>query len=154
VRWIERRGRRHAHLSLASVPLDLAPILKGALFDRVETVVLTSATLAAGGEFTFLEERLGLDLEPSRVMVREVLPSPFDFAAQCLFGIPTICPTRGTTSRAMTRLWRACCSSWARPQTGDVLLVHEPRGAATHGGRRAGRIGRALAAAGSGGGTA
>ncbi|OLC73376.1 MAG: hypothetical protein AUH78_13885 [Gemmatimonadetes bacterium 13_1_40CM_4_69_8] len=92
VRWIERRGRRHANLSLASVPLDLAPILKSALFDRVETVVLTSATLAAGREFTFLEERLGLDLEPSRVMVREILPSPFDFAAQCLFGIPTDLP--------------------------------------------------------------
>src|SRR2546426_1119730 len=92
VRWIERRGRRHANLSLASVPLDLAPILKSALFDRVETVVLTSATIAAGREFTFLEQRLGLDLEPSRVMVREILPSPFDFAAQCLFGIPTDLP--------------------------------------------------------------
>ncbi len=92
VRWIERRGRRHAHLSLASVPLDLAPILKSALFDRVETVVLTSATLAAGRDFTFLEDRLGLDLEPSRVKVREILPSPFDFAAQCVFGIPTDLP--------------------------------------------------------------
>jgi len=54
--------------------------------------VLTSATLAAGGEFTFLEERLGLSLPPSRVVIREVLPSPFDFPAQCLFGIPTDIP--------------------------------------------------------------
>src|SRR2546426_6602034 len=46
---------------------DLAPILKDNLFDRVETVVLTSATLAAGGDFSYLEERLGLDLPPSRV---------------------------------------------------------------------------------------
>jgi ATP-dependent DNA helicase DinG len=92
VRWMERRGRRHANVSLAAVPLDLAPILKSALFDRVETVVLTSATLAAGREFGFLEERLGLDLEPSRVVVREILPSPFDFASQCLFGIPTDLP--------------------------------------------------------------
>ena len=89
VRWLERRAR---NLSLASVPLDLAPILKEALFDRVETVVLTSATLAAGGEFTFLEERLGLDLPPSRVKVREILASPFDFASQCIFGIPTDLP--------------------------------------------------------------
>jgi ATP-dependent DNA helicase DinG len=92
VRWLERRGRRYATLALAAVPLDLAPILKSALFDRVETVVLTSATLAAGREFTFLEERLGLDLAPSRVMIREILPSPFDFAGQCLFGIPTDVP--------------------------------------------------------------
>jgi ATP-dependent DNA helicase DinG len=92
VRWMERRGRRTPNLTLSSVPLDLAPVLKEALFDRVETVVLTSATLAAGGEFTFLEERLGLALPPSRVTVRAVLPSPFDFGAQCVFGIPTDIP--------------------------------------------------------------
>jgi ATP-dependent DNA helicase DinG len=92
VRWMERRGRRTPNLTLSAVPLDLAPVLKEALFDRVETVVLTSATLAAGGEFTFLEERLGLSLPPSRVTVREILPSPFDFAAQCVFGIPTDIP--------------------------------------------------------------
>ncbi|MGH7671466.1 MAG: helicase C-terminal domain-containing protein, partial [Gemmatimonadales bacterium] len=92
VRWLERRGRKTPNLTLASVPLDLAPVLKDALFDRVETVVLTSATLATGGDFSFLEERLGLALPPSRVTIREVLPSPFDFPAQCLFGIPTDVP--------------------------------------------------------------
>ncbi len=92
VRWMERRGRRTPNLTLSAVPLDLAPVLKEALFDRVETVVLTSATLAAGGEFTFLEERLGLSLPPVRVTVREILPSPFDFGAQCVFGIPTDIP--------------------------------------------------------------
>ena len=92
VRWMERRGRRTPNLTLSAVPLDLAPVLKEALFDRVETVVLTSATLAAGGEFTFLEERLGLSLPPSRVTVREILPSPFDFGAQCVFCIPTDIP--------------------------------------------------------------
>jgi len=92
VRWLERRGKKGANLSLASVPLDLAPLLKENLFDRVATAVLTSATLAASGDFGFLEERLGLDLPPARVAVREVLASPFDFASQCLFGIPTDLP--------------------------------------------------------------
>ena len=92
VRWLERRGRKTVNLSLAAVPLDLAPILKENLFDRIETVVLTSATLAAGGDFSYLEERLGLDLPPSRMKVREIHASPFDFAEQCLFGIPTDFP--------------------------------------------------------------
>jgi ATP-dependent DNA helicase DinG len=92
VRWLERRGRKSVNLSLAAVPLDLAPILKSNLFDRVETVVLTSATLAAGGEFTYLEERLGLDLPPSLVKAREIHASPFDFPSQCIFGIPTDLP--------------------------------------------------------------
>ena len=92
VRWLERRGRRTPNLTLAAVPLDLAPVLKDALFDRVETAILTSATLATGGEFTFIEERLGLALPPSRVTIREILPSPFDFPSQCVFGIPTDVP--------------------------------------------------------------
>ena len=92
VRWLERRGRKVPNVSLAAVPLDLAPILKDNLFDRVETVVLTSATLAAGGEFSYLEERLGLDLPPSRVRAREIHASPFDFPSQCVFGIPTDLP--------------------------------------------------------------
>ena len=92
VRWLERRGRKTANLSLAAVPLDLASVLKEALFDRVETVVLTSATLAPANDFGFLEERLGLSLPPSRVVTREILPSPVAFVSQCLFGIPTDIP--------------------------------------------------------------
>ncbi len=92
VRWMERRGKRAMNLALAAVPLDLAPVLKEALFDRVDTAVLTSATLATSGDFAFLEERLGLGLPPGRVAVREILPSPFDFARQCLFGIPIDVP--------------------------------------------------------------
>jgi len=92
VRWLERRGRKADNVALAAVPLDLAPILKSGLFDRTDTVVLTSATLAAGGDFAFLEERLGLALPPTRVAVREILPSPFDFGTQCLFGVPTDLP--------------------------------------------------------------
>ena len=97
VRWIEQRGKKPAGslpfpIGLATVPLELAPILKDALFDRVESVVLTSATLATGGDFNFIKTRLGLTLPPSRMRFEEVLPSPFDFNAQCLFGIPTDLP--------------------------------------------------------------
>ncbi|HEX9164978.1 MAG TPA: helicase C-terminal domain-containing protein [Gemmatimonadales bacterium] len=92
VRWFERADARAQHVALHAVPLDLAPILRETIFDRQRTVVLTSATLAAGGEFTFLERRTGLAAPPSPVTVREILPSPFDFGAQCLFGVPTDIP--------------------------------------------------------------
>ena len=88
VRWIERSGARRQHTQLSAVPLDLAPVLRELLFERLETVVLTSATLAAGGEFEFLEKRLGLATSPSPVTTREIFSSPFDYPSQCLFGIP------------------------------------------------------------------
>jgi ATP-dependent DNA helicase DinG len=91
VRWLERTPRGQ-HVGLHAVPLDLAPILRELLFDRLETTVVTSATLAAGGEFDFLESRLGLAGEDSPVTVREILPSPFDYPSQCVFGIPDDLP--------------------------------------------------------------
>jgi ATP-dependent DNA helicase DinG len=91
VRWMERSARGQT-VSLSVVPLDLAPILRELLFDRLETVVLTSATLAAAGEFDFLESRLGLSGESSPVTVREIFPSPFDYPSQCVFGVPDDLP--------------------------------------------------------------
>jgi ATP-dependent DNA helicase DinG len=91
VRWMERTSRGQ-HVSLSAVPLDLAPVLRELLFDRLRTVVLTSATLAAAGEFTFLESRLGLNGESSPVTVREIFASPFDYPSQCLFGVPNDLP--------------------------------------------------------------
>jgi len=93
VRWMERAGQRAQAIALSAVPLDLAPLLRELLWQRLDTVVLTSATLAAGGDFGFLESRLGLDGEGSPVSVREVLASPFDYPSQCLFGVPTDLPT-------------------------------------------------------------
>ncbi len=97
VRWLDKRSNRPAgnlpfHVGLAAVPLDLAPVLKESLFDRIDTVILTSATLATGGDFSFLKERVGLDLPPDRVRDEESLPSPFDFGEQCLFGVATDLP--------------------------------------------------------------
>jgi len=91
VRWMER-SHRSQQVSLSAVPLDLAPVLRSLLFDRLDTVVLTSATLAAGGDFGFLESRLGLSGEDSPVTVREAFASPFDYPSQCVFGIPNDLP--------------------------------------------------------------
>ncbi|MEO8227398.1 MAG: helicase C-terminal domain-containing protein, partial [Gemmatimonadota bacterium] len=92
VRWMERSGRRSQDVTLSAVPLDLAPVLRELLFDRLKTTIVTSATLAAGGDFGFLEGRIGLAGEGSPVTVREIFASPFDYPSQCLFGIPTDIP--------------------------------------------------------------
>src|SRR5262249_17283872 len=93
VRWMERAGQRAPAISLSPVPPALAPLLRELLWQRLCIPVLRSATLAAGGDFGFLESRLGLDGEGSPVSVREVLASPFDYPSQCLFGVPTDLPT-------------------------------------------------------------
>ena len=87
VRWIEVRGKER-NIAVSAVPLDLAPILREDLFRKVDTCVVTSATLAVDGRFEFLRTRLGLDqddVEPSCA----IHPSPFDFASQAILAIPT-----------------------------------------------------------------
>jgi ATP-dependent DNA helicase DinG len=97
VRWMERqtaREGREGNLVLNAAPLDLREVLRGSLFERASTVLLTSATLATGGSFAFVRDRLGLAGTPEGTAeVREALfPSPFDYARQTLLGVPTDLP--------------------------------------------------------------
>ncbi len=68
VRWVEGRGRRGDALRnvvLAAAPVEPGALLREALFRKVETAVVTSATLTVGeGDFRFLRGRLGLDGTP------------------------------------------------------------------------------------------
>lgn len=119
VRWVELRGKER-NVVVTSVPLDLAPILREDLFKRVQTAVITSATLATraqtrGGRaraprdagiggaaphatlhadlasFDFLASRLGISSDEFK-LATAVLPSPFDYARQSLLVVPTDAP--------------------------------------------------------------
>jgi ATP-dependent DNA helicase DinG len=90
VRWIEARGRDRA-VSVSTVPLDLAPILREDLFKRASTTVVTSATLATEGRFDFLTSRLGLD-DPELEPRTGIYPSPFRFREQAILAVPSDVP--------------------------------------------------------------
>ncbi|MFY9584056.1 MAG: helicase C-terminal domain-containing protein [Candidatus Acidiferrales bacterium] len=84
VYWFERRGKG---VFLAATPIDVSGILRERLFEAFDTVVLTSATLAVGGRFDFLKQRLGVAAPRERV-----LPHEFDFRRQALLYIPEAMP--------------------------------------------------------------
>ena len=84
VYWFERRGKG---VFLAATPIDVSQILREKLFDQFDTVILTSATLAVGGRFDYLKQRLGV--QPA---TEEVLPQEFDFREQALLYIPRAMP--------------------------------------------------------------
>jgi ATP-dependent DNA helicase DinG len=79
VYWVETRGERQGRVVLASAPVEVGPALREHLYSKVPTVVMTSATLSAGGAtgFKHAQRRLGLtDAETVQ------LGSPFDFREQ------------------------------------------------------------------------
>jgi ATP-dependent DNA helicase DinG len=126
--WIERRGgavERHSgarsfsnakrpargrfahgrqHIFLQATPIDVSQILRQYLFDKLETSVLTSATLAVGGGYDYLRRRLGM--ENARELV---VPSHFDYENQALLYVPPDLPDArdpGFAAKAAERIRR------------------------------------------------
>lgn len=84
VYWTERRGRG---LFLRASPIDVSAILEDKLFEKIDTVVLTSATLSSAGNFSFIRERLGLDKADGLIA-----ESSFDYPSQALLYLPPKMP--------------------------------------------------------------
>jgi len=86
VYWWERRGRG---VFIEASPIDVSPILRERLFGQVRSVILTSATLAVGGNFDYLKRRLGVETAHE-----EILESHFDFSRQAILYTPLHLPDR------------------------------------------------------------
>jgi len=78
VYWMDGLNGAGRKVSLTSAPINLGPILQELLFDKVPTVVLTSATLSIGGRggFGHFQQRLGFNGSTLQ------LGSPFNYRAQ------------------------------------------------------------------------
>jgi ATP-dependent DNA helicase DinG len=79
----EARGRG---VFLRAAPIDVAEELQDRLYRRTDTVVFTSATLAAQGRFDFFRRAVGL--APEFDVAEARFPGPFDFARQAAIVSP------------------------------------------------------------------
>jgi ATP-dependent DNA helicase DinG len=84
VYWCEKRGRG---VFINATPIDVSSILEEDLFSKVQTAVLTSATMTAGGSFDFIKRRLGITR--ARQLIVE---SHFDFKKQAVLYLPKRMP--------------------------------------------------------------
>lgn len=108
ITWLDARQRA---IALGAAPVDLAPLLRERLFERVATVVCTSATLAtathAGPSFHFVKGRLGALPETEELVVA----SPFDFAARAALYVAEDLPEPATPG------FEQACAARARELT-------------------------------------
>lgn len=84
VYWCEKRGRG---VFINATPIDMSGILEENLFGKVQTAVLTSATMTAGNSFGFIKGRLGIT--GARELIVE---SHFDFKKQAVLYLPRSMP--------------------------------------------------------------
>ncbi|HZI09143.1 MAG TPA: ATP-dependent DNA helicase [Myxococcus sp.] len=92
VYWAEQRGKG---LFLRASPIDVAKELRERMYGALDTVVYTSATLAADSRFDFFARRMGLygeDGQPVTQVRTLAVPSPFDFPTQAALYLPTHLP--------------------------------------------------------------
>ena len=86
VYWLERRGKG---IFLRASPVDVSELLREKLFDKVESCILTSATMSSSGSFNFVRERLGLDSTKTSGFTAE---SSFDYEQQAILYLPKAMP--------------------------------------------------------------
>jgi len=83
----EKTAGGRTNVFLQATPIDVGQILRECLWSKLETSVLTSATLAVGGGFDYIRQRLGLD------HARElIIASHFDYESQAILYVPPDLP--------------------------------------------------------------
>jgi ATP-dependent DNA helicase DinG len=88
-------GRDFGRIVLRASPVDVSRITRDVLFERMRTLVLTSATLTVDGSFEYLKGRLGI-----RQADELCVASDFDYATQALLYVPKPLPSPKTPAFA------------------------------------------------------
>lgn len=92
VYWIEIIGRkRFSRVVLRGVPIHVAEELQLQVFEKLDRIVMTSATLTTHKKFEFIKERLGY--QPHEELQ---LDAPFDYPNQALLYVPRDLPEPGS----------------------------------------------------------
>lgn len=81
VHWYEKRERT---VVISATPVEVAGELQANLYGRVDSCVMTSATLSSGGSFRYISDRLGIDEKAEYLQ----FSSPFDYSGRTLLYVP------------------------------------------------------------------
>lgn len=102
VYWVEHTGAKRDRISLMSAPVEVGPILRDQLFNKIPSVIMTSATLAIGTQdFRFFRNRVGVtDGKDNRQ------GSPFDYQRQVRLILSSRMPDPSSESQ---KFQEECC---------------------------------------------
>ncbi|MCL6548396.1 MAG: DNA polymerase III, partial [Alicyclobacillus sp.] len=107
VQWVELSGTlQRRQVCLHRTPIDVAGILRERLFGQKRSVILTSATLSVGGNFSFLAEQVGLDgAERDGRLISLTVESPFRYDRQALLCVPNDVPDLARLDAEEAAVW-------------------------------------------------
>ena len=93
--WIENPNRpdRNTPSSILNyAPIEVNSFLTKMLYEKIPSIVFTSATLALRGSFKYILAQSGLDLMKDKQVVCRIVDSPFDYDTQSKLLITSFLP--------------------------------------------------------------
>ncbi len=80
------------YVILNSTPLDISHLMNEGVFEHMESVICTSATLKTGRDFRYWMNRTGLSFAEKERLFCSEYPSPFPYEKNMLFAVPSDAP--------------------------------------------------------------
>ncbi len=98
--WIQKnrlnpefaKDGKEFYVTFTRTPLDIAPLMNTGVFEPMESVVCTSATLKTGNDFGFWMRRAGLSFSDETRLRSASFDSPFPYEKNVLFAVPRDIP--------------------------------------------------------------
>lgn len=119
VYWIEIvKRKRFPRVVLRGVPIHVAEELHAQVFDKLDRIIMTSATLTANKKFEFIKERLGY--QPHEELL---LDAPFDYPNQALLYVPSDLPEPGTENEPYVEELSKRCRELVMASGGKTFIL-------------------------------
>ena len=92
----EKDDENSDYFTFTQTPLDISKLMSSGVFEQMESVICTSATLKTGRDFNYWMRRTGVNYsERERVLCGEYI-SPFPYHKNMLFAVPSDAPLSGS----------------------------------------------------------
>lgn len=88
VYWLSVNPNK-VNIKLYATPFDISEELETNLFNKMERMIFTSATLSVDNKFNYYRESLGLKNKKNKKINEKIINSPFDYEKQMKVYIPT-----------------------------------------------------------------
>ncbi|GHT26161.1 helicase [Planctomycetales bacterium] len=122
VYYLERfaAGRGMPRIKLCASPLDIGPILRENLFDKVSSVVMTSATLAVSktAPFKYFKTQIGMPAIPAALF-----GSPFDYEKQTTLVMINNAPQPDAPEHILRQFYESALRKYIAETGGGVFVL-------------------------------
>ncbi|MCQ2612054.1 MAG: ATP-dependent DNA helicase [Treponemataceae bacterium] len=88
----KRLSNGTVYANCVETPLDIAPKMNSGIFEPMDSVICTSATLKTGKDFSYWMHQTGVSFVEKERIAQQVFDSPFPYHSNMLFSVPSDAP--------------------------------------------------------------